>query len=215
MLMRWLLHLMHLPPLLAALRLPTLVAPRSLSAALRCDGTPLPAATILLLMVLLRMNTSQGHPPKDSAQLCHSRVRPVWFSARALLKNVEEQQRLHFDSTVRRAAPCTTSCCPPWHVPSPCSPAPILALPAHLASARLLGCSSSWGQAVDRPKRKPRVCCAVSAKWRSRKESAQQGAALARGTPAFFHKSVRRSRPVHPRARRDLAGARSCRSTPL
>ena len=108
---------LHLPPL----RLPTLVAPRSLSAALRCDGTPLPAATILLLMVLLRVNTSQGHPPNDSAQLCHSHVRPVWVSAWALLKSVEEQQRLHFESTVRRAAPCTTSCCPPLHAPSPCS----------------------------------------------------------------------------------------------
>ena len=38
-----------------------------------------------------------------------------------MLSRFAEQRRLHFQSTVRRAAPCTTSRCPPLRTPSPCS----------------------------------------------------------------------------------------------
>ena len=48
-------------------------------------------------------------------------MRGLWVSGGALLRSVEEQRTLHFQSTVRRAAPCTTSCCPQLRAPSPCS----------------------------------------------------------------------------------------------
>ena len=50
---------------------------------------------------------------------CGSIVLGLWDCGGALLRSVEEQLRLHFKSTVRRAAPCTMSCCPPWHAYSP------------------------------------------------------------------------------------------------
>ena len=50
---------------------------------------------------------------------CGTNVPGMWVSGGALLRSVEEQLRLHFKSTVRRAAPCTMSCCPPWHAYSP------------------------------------------------------------------------------------------------
>ena len=52
---------------------------------------------------------------------CGTDVAGLWVSGGALLRSVEEQQRLHFRSTVRRAAPCTTTCWPQLHALSPCS----------------------------------------------------------------------------------------------
>ena len=52
---------------------------------------------------------------------CGTNVHGLWVSGGVLLRSVEEQLRLHFKSTVRRAAPCTTSCCPLLREPSPCS----------------------------------------------------------------------------------------------
>ena len=52
---------------------------------------------------------------------CGTDVLGLWDSGRALLRSVEEQRSLHFQSTVRRAVPCTTSCCPQLRAPSPCS----------------------------------------------------------------------------------------------
>ena len=52
---------------------------------------------------------------------CGTHVRGLWVTGGALLRSVEEQQRLHFRSTVRRAAPCTMSCCPHLRARSPSS----------------------------------------------------------------------------------------------
>ena len=52
---------------------------------------------------------------------CGTNVLGLWASGGALLRGVEEQRWLHFQSTVRRAAPCTSSCCPQLREPSPCS----------------------------------------------------------------------------------------------
>ena len=43
---------------------------------------------------------------------CGSIVLGLWDCGGALLRSVEEQQSLLFQSTVRRAAPCTNSCWP-------------------------------------------------------------------------------------------------------
>ena len=50
---------------------------------------------------------------------CGTNVLGLWDCGGALLGSVEEQRSLHFQSTVRRAAPCTTSCCPPLCAHSP------------------------------------------------------------------------------------------------
>ena len=52
---------------------------------------------------------------------CGTDVAGLWVSGGALLRSVEEQHRLYVESTVRRASPCTTSCCPLLCEPSPCS----------------------------------------------------------------------------------------------
>ena len=52
---------------------------------------------------------------------CGTNVLGLWDSGRALLRSVEEQRTLHFQSTVRRAAPCTTSCWPKFCEHLPCS----------------------------------------------------------------------------------------------
>ena len=52
---------------------------------------------------------------------CGTNVRGLWVCDRAMLRSVEEQRRVHFESTVCLANPCTTSCCPQLCAPSPCS----------------------------------------------------------------------------------------------
>ena len=52
---------------------------------------------------------------------CGTNVPGMWTFWQGAAEGVEEQQRLHFQSTVRRAYPCTTSCCPQVHAHSPCS----------------------------------------------------------------------------------------------
>ena len=52
---------------------------------------------------------------------CGTNVLGLWDYGGALLRSVEEHWLLHFQPTVRRAAPCTTSCCPQLRAPSPCS----------------------------------------------------------------------------------------------
>ena len=52
---------------------------------------------------------------------CGTNVLGLWDCGGALLGSVEEQRSLHFQSTVRRASPCTTSCCPQVRAHSPCS----------------------------------------------------------------------------------------------
>ena len=52
---------------------------------------------------------------------CGTDVAGLWVSGGALLRSVEEQHRLYVESAVRRASPCTTSCCPLLSEPSPCS----------------------------------------------------------------------------------------------
>ena len=52
---------------------------------------------------------------------CVTNVPGMWTFWQGAAEGVEEQQRLHFQSTVRRAYPCTTSCCPQVRAHSPCS----------------------------------------------------------------------------------------------
>ena len=52
---------------------------------------------------------------------CGTNARDLLVSGGALLRVVEEQQSLHFQSTVRRASPCTMSCCPHLRARSPSS----------------------------------------------------------------------------------------------
>ena len=52
---------------------------------------------------------------------CGTNVPGLWVSDGALLRSGEEQQRLRFQSTVRRAALCTSSRCPPLREPLHCS----------------------------------------------------------------------------------------------
>ena len=52
---------------------------------------------------------------------CGTNVLGLWDCGGALLGSVEEQRSLHFQSTVRRSAPCTMSCWPQSCEHSPCS----------------------------------------------------------------------------------------------
>ena len=63
-----------------------------------------------------------GHIHLAAPRRCGtSNVLGLWDYGGALLRSVEEHWLLHFQPTVRRAAPCTTSCCPQLRAPSPCS----------------------------------------------------------------------------------------------
>jgi len=52
---------------------------------------------------------------------CGTNVLGLWDCGGALLGSVEEQRSLHFQSTVRRSAPCTMSCWPQSCEHLPCS----------------------------------------------------------------------------------------------
>ena len=67
-----------------------------LGAARRRDGAPLPAVKGMVLMVLLRVDCARRTSASRSCAAAGTNVRGLWVSGGALLRSVEEQQRLHF-----------------------------------------------------------------------------------------------------------------------